>query len=350
MAPDTLTREKLQTNLPADQTAIAYAASVGHGVWFSRDLGASWARAHTPSGGIYNESRCWCLSCHPQRPDEVWQGTDQGLYRWRHREGHWRYIPSPLDGLHVLKIAQAPHDPDFIVAGTRPAAIFISRDGGRVWEKAPMDPGSECWFINTPRVTSIQFDPKEAETIWVTVEIAGVFVSRDGGKSWRQCNTGLRDPDVHNIVIVDEDGPRRVYCSTEVGLHVSHNNGESWEFQEVPAAGDLLYFRCMVRRADRSGVMFMSIGDKPSGLIGQLLRSRDFGRSWEQVILPQKPNTTIWWIYTNPADPDLIFCNTMFGEVFRSLDGGETWHRSDRVLGELREIAWHAVPNHLLAD
>ena len=35
----------------------AYAASIGHSIWFSHDLGESWNRAATPTGGIYNESR-----------------------------------------------------------------------------------------------------------------------------------------------------------------------------------------------------------------------------------------------------------------------------------------------------
>lgn len=36
----------------------AYAASVGHSVWFSDDTGESWSRAHTNTVGIDNESRC----------------------------------------------------------------------------------------------------------------------------------------------------------------------------------------------------------------------------------------------------------------------------------------------------
>ncbi len=323
---------------------VCYAASVGHSVWVSRDLGESWLRAPTPTGGIYNESRCWSLATHPARPDEVWSGTDQGIYVWRHSLARWNYLPSPMDGLHILKLARSPSDPDFIVAGTRPAEIFVSRDGGRSWQCGELPIGSECWFINTPRVTSIQFDPKEPETLWVMVEIAGIFRSRDGGKNWELLVEGLRDPDVHNLVIMDDHGDRVILCATEVGLHRSADNGASWEFQEVPAAGDLVYFRCMARRADQSGVIFMSIGDKPSGETGVLLRSRDFGATWEPVELPGRVNTTIWWIFANPEDPRLILCNSIFGEIFRSTDGGETWQRMDRFLGEIREIAWQAVP------
>jgi hypothetical protein len=35
-----------------------------------------------------------------------------------------------MDGMHILQIGQHPHDANLIVAGTRPAAIFISLDGG----------------------------------------------------------------------------------------------------------------------------------------------------------------------------------------------------------------------------
>lgn len=328
----------------SEQPMLCYAASVGHAIWFSDNLGESWLRAPTPSGGIYNESRCWCLSVHPARPDEVLAGTDQGLYRWRHSDQRWHYQPSPMDELQILKVAQAPDDPDFIVAGTRPAEIFTSRNGGRSWQRSSLPVASECWFINTPRVTSIQFDPKDSQVVWVTVEIAGIFRSDDGGQTWRACNEGLLDPDVHNLVIIDEIGPRRVLCSTEVGLHRSDDNGATWQFQEIPEAGPLVYFRCMARRADLGGVIFMSIGDKPSGETGRLLRSRDYGESWEVIDLPGRVNTTIWWITTGAANPDLVLACSIFGEIFRSEDGGETWSKPQRQLGELREIAFQPRP------
>ena len=100
------------------------------------------------------------------------------------------------------------------------------------------------------------------------------------------------------------------------------------------------YFRCVAKRADDSGVMFLSVGDKPSGERGMLFRSRDKGETWEVVDLPEPPNTTIWWIATNAADPNLIFFCTIFGQIFRSTDGGENWQKMRRELGELRMIAW----------
>ena len=98
------------------------------------------------------------------------------------------------------------------------------------------------------------------------------------------------------------------------------------------------------KRADDSGVMFLSVGDKPSGVTGMLFRSRDYGETWEDANLPTPVNSTIWWIATNPADPSLIFCHTIMGQIFRSIDGGETWEKLERELGEIRMIAWQETP------
>lgn len=318
---------------------VAYAASVGHSVWFSHDLGETWNRAHTETGGIYNESRCWCVSTHPALPGAVLSGTDLGVYRWDHEAARWNHLPSPMDGLHILQLAQHPDDPDFIVAGTRPAAVFVSEDGGRSWSRGPLGNASECGFINTPRVTSIQFDPAQPDTVWVTIEIDAIWRSRDRGRSWERLAQGLRTDDTHNLVIIDDDGPRRILCSTELGLHRSDDNGETWSFVDVPQA-PWPYFRCMARRPDDSGILFLSVGDRPSGETGLLLRSRDRGETWEDAGLPTPVNSTIWWIGANAADPMLIYCCTIMGQIFRSVDGGETWRKMARELGELRMIAW----------
>ncbi len=322
----------------------AYAASVGHSIWFSYDTGETWNRAHTNTGGIYNESRCWCVSVHPDRQGEVLSGTDLGVYRWDPAAARWNHVPSPMDRLHILQMAQAPHDPGIIFAGTRPAEIFRSLDDGRTWTRCRLGNSTECYFINTPRVTSIQFDPQEKDTVWVSIEIDGIFRSRDLGETWEKLNEGLVSDDTHNLVFFDrDDAGREILCSTEEGVHKSTDNGANWRLIEVPQTS-FVYMRCMERQANDSEIVFMSVGDKPSGETGMLLRSRDRGESWEHVELPGRVNSTIWSIGTNAADPDLVFCCTIMGQIYRSTDGGESWLKMERELGELRMIAWQPTP------
>ena len=319
----------------------AYAATM-QSVWFSQDEGVSWNRLLTPTGGYYNEARCWSVATHPQCPGEVLAGTDQGLYRYTAEKDRFDYIPSPMDDLHILQIERHPRDPNYIVCGTRPAEIFVSDDNGNNWTRCNLNAATECWFINTSRVTSIQFDPDDDDTIWITIEIDGVFRSTDRGKTWTRLVTGLVDCDTHDLVFLNEpDGNRTILCSTEAGVHKSIDNGENWSLIPVPIeVAPWVYWRSIRLRVDNKGVVLASVGDKPSGEAGVLLISSDSGETWRQTELSSPVNSTIWSIAVHPADPDLLFFATIFGQIYRSQNGGMSWQKMRRELGEIRMIAW----------
>ena len=320
----------------------AYAATM-QSVWFSEDEGTSWNRLLTPTGGFYNEARTWAVATHPARPGEVLAGSDQGLYRFSEATGRFDHIPSPMDNLHILKIAQSPDDPNFIVCGTRPAEVFFSEDNGATWTRSNLDASTECWFINTSRVTSLHFDPKDSDTIWMTVEIDGVFRSTDRGRTWKMIIRGLHDNDTHDLVFRDrQDGSRTVLCSTEDGVHRSDDEGETWTQLVIPEA-KWDYFRSLKQPAENSDTVIASVGDKPSGEAGQLLISKDFGESWAVCEMSHPANSTIWSIGTNAADESLLFAATIFGQIFKSTDGGESWQKMTRELGEIRMITWAPV-------
>ena len=320
----------------------AYAATM-QSVWFSEDEGGSWNRLLTPTGGFYNEARSWAVNAHPDRPGELLAGTDQGLYRYTETGKRFDHVPSPMENLHILKIAQDPRDPGFIVCGTRPAEVFISGDDGVNWQRANLNASTECWFINTSRVTSIHFDPRDQDTIWITVEIDGVFRSRDRGRSWEIVIRGLHDNDTHDLVFRDrEDGSRTILCSTEDGVHRSTDEGATWEQLKIPEA-KWDYFRSLKQPAENSDVVVASVGDKPSGEAGNLLISKDFGETWSVCDMSHPANSTIWSIGTNAADTGLMYAATIFGQIFRSTDGGESWVKLARELGEIRMITWAPV-------
>jgi len=317
----------------------AYAATM-QSVWFSEDEGLSWNRLPTPTGGFYNEARTWCVVVHKDRPGEVLTGSDQGLYRYTEEKKRFDYIPSPMDSLHIHQIAQDPHDPNFIVCGTRPGEIFISDDNGEHWTRSNFDASTECWFINTSRVTSIKFDPRDRDTIWVTVEIDGVFRSSDKGNTWELLIDGLHDNDTHGLVFRDyDDGSRQILCATEDGLHRSGDNGATWVRQDIPVA-EWSYFRSIRQPTTNSDLILATVGDKPSGEASALLISQDYGRSWQKATFSHEPNSTLWSIGSNIADASLLFAVTIFGQIFKSVDGGWTWEKIRRELGEVRMITW----------
>lgn len=317
-----------------------YIATGGMSTWYSNDRGETLDR-HWGNSGLYSESRVWALSWHPAAPGELLAGTDSGVYRLDRASNKWTHLPSPLDTLPIWSFARDPKDPDWILAGTQPAEIYRSQDRGKTWTPLGVGFARECPAVLVPRVTQILIDPEDTNAIWATVEIDGIWRSLDRGKTWTKHIAGVKSQDGHGAALVRKNGKRVVFLTTNEGLHVSHDDGETWEHRKL--AKPWQYQRNITPRADNSGVIFLTIGDNVPGSTGALMRSRDHGETWEDAGLDSDTMSTPWCVATNPADPNLIFVCTIFGKLYRSVDGGESWTKLPRELGETRSLIW--LPN-----
>ena len=153
---------------------------------------------------------------------------------------------------------------------------------------------------------------------------------------------GSMNNDTHDLVFRKVNGAKTILCSTEDGVHRSTDEGASWKQLQIPNA-KWDYFRSLKQPSENSDVVLASVSDKPSGEAGQLLISRDFGESWAEAEMSHPPNSTIWSIGTNPTNEALLYCATIFGQIFKSTDGGERWQKMRRELGEVRMITWAPV-------
>ena len=159
-------------------TPRLYIGTAGLSVWYSDDLGETLQRFWGTSG-MYSETRVWALAAHPQRPGELLAGTDSGIYRLDIAGGKWTHLPSPMDSLCIWSVARSPHDPDLILAGTRPPGIFRSTDGAKTWERVKAPLPETCPAVMKPRVTQITFDPDDPDLVFAGLEIGGVWRSTD---------------------------------------------------------------------------------------------------------------------------------------------------------------------------
>src|SRR5205807_2593045 len=135
-------------------------------------------------------------------------------------------LDSPMNAVHVWKVAIDPTDPQTIFAGTRPAALFRSTDGGGHWDKLPADMAEECPNVRIPRVTALTVDPSDHRMVWAGVEVDGVRRSRDRGETWTRV-AGVDDPDIHDTAI-SINGAKTVLTSTPREIFASTDGGESW--------------------------------------------------------------------------------------------------------------------------
>ena len=219
--------------------------TVGSGLWLSPDGGDSVATGCAT--GCTSESRVFGLTVHPTEPRTVFAGADDGIYRSRDGGQSFTRLDSPMNASDVWRIAIDPTDPDIIFAGTRPAALFRSTDGGRNWRKLPAEIVDECPNVGVPRVTALTVDPSDPRVVWAGIEVDGVRRSTDGGESWSRITNGIYDLDIHDIAVT-VNGATTVLTSTPGEIFASADRGESWQGLGMRDQFCLRYCRIWRRR------------------------------------------------------------------------------------------------------
>jgi hypothetical protein len=110
--------------------------------------------------------------------------------------------PCGLAGKIIKSLAVSPHDPKIMYAGTKPASLYLSKDGGCSWQELAgfrRIPWRGWWFspAETPfqaYVNAITMSPTDPDVVLAGVEFGAVVRSKDGGRTWSGHRSGaLRD-------------------------------------------------------------------------------------------------------------------------------------------------------------
>jgi photosystem II stability/assembly factor-like uncharacterized protein len=320
-----------------------YVGSDGHAVWFSDDLGATWVRPNSLSG-LYLEVAVRGFASHASDARTLLAATSHGLMRWDEYDSLWSATTFPSKD--VWAVAQSEKNPDVIYAGTCPASVYRSSDRGKSWQPCKLPNLAQFSDINRgpTRVTQILFDPLDDKTIWVTVEIGGIYRSTDDGETWTLLTQGLVSADIHGVLATpDAQGRRLMMATTNRGLHYSRDGGDTWTFVQLDSPWQ--YTRFVQLRLDGFKRIFLANGDWPPGSTGRLLVSDDAGQTWNEHGLPAETNSSVWCFGMNAADPQLVYVLTSLGQLFISQDGGDTFRKIKREFGSVRSVHWRPVPD-----
>lgn len=150
--------------------------------------------------------------------------TEDGVYISETAGESW--VRAGLNVRNIRIIVQHPIDPKILMVGTEDNGLYISADGGKVWEKRDTGVVHATFYI-------IAFDPNNPETIYAGGFQTGVYKSIDGGKKWKHTFNGLGNLDIHGIAVVPGDS-NVVYAGTmNAGIYKSVDGGISWEYAGV---------------------------------------------------------------------------------------------------------------------
>jgi photosystem II stability/assembly factor-like uncharacterized protein len=315
-----------------------YVGTIGEGLFRSLDGGETFART---CDGMFVECHVRALAVHPHDANVIFLGSEQGLFRTSDGANQWSRVESPLDGRQIWCILLAPHRPDTMLVGTRPAGLFLSEDGGNSWSMPVARMLQNCPRILHTRVTCLAADPEEPKTFWAGVEIDGIFRSRDSGRTWESVGQGLSSRDIHSLAFAAAGNGRwNMLAATNNDLNLSTDRGETWQPMGIGKVMPWSYCRTLGQPIGRAEQLLLGNGDAPPGSAGLIARSTDGGRTWAPAHMPGRANSTIWNFAVHEADPSLIYAASVSGEIYRSTDAGQSWMKLAREFGEIRALAW----------
>ena len=131
----------------------------------------------------------------------------------------------------VYTLAESPHEPGVIWAGSDDGLLHITRDGGANWtEITPPDLGDWCMF------NMIEPSPHDKATAYVSATryknddyAPYVFKTTDYGESWTLIVDGIADDHFCRVIREDPHREGLLYLGTEFGLYISFDAGASWQ-------------------------------------------------------------------------------------------------------------------------
>ena len=178
------------------------------------------------------------------REGVILAGTTDGVFRSEDEGQTWEEAGNGLATRHVRWMAFHPDVSDLEFAGTEPAEIFVSHDGGDSWRSCP-----EVAQLRDRFRWSLPYSPEagcvrgfafHGSRAYAAVEVGGVLISDDRGETWRLAkgSDGKPDlegppepfvyPDVHSLE-VHPSSPDLVYAPTGGGFYRSNDGGKTWK-------------------------------------------------------------------------------------------------------------------------
>lgn len=211
---------------------------------------------------------------------------------------HWRLL-GPFRGGRVLAVSGVPGEPQHFYFGAVNGGVWETTDAGRTWQPIFDDQpvasiGALALAPSDPKILYV--GTGEADMRSDIAQGAGVYRSRDGGKTW--AFAGLRDSQQIGRILVDPRDAARVFVAAlghpygpnaERGVFRSSDGGAHW--QKVLGKDD-----------DTGAIDLVFQPDDPQVLYAALWQTR-------------RPP---WNVYPPSSGPG--------SGLYQSLDGGDHWH------------------------
>ena len=226
------------------------------------------------------------------------------------------------EGGDVRALASDPSHPERLYLGTTDGAIFTSRDAGANWEQRGVAGEKQAAVV-----TAIIVDPRNSARLYAATwtreaagEGGGVFLSDDGGKSWR--DSGLTRHAVRALAQSASD-PAILVAGALDGVFLTRDSGGSWE--RITSAGitDLRNFDSLAIDPRDPQIIY-------AGTFHLAWKTSDGGKHWAPIHAGMIDDSDVLSLTLDARNPRRIFASACSG-IYRSEDGGAAWEKIEGI-------------------
>ncbi len=220
----------------------------GTSVHKSNDNGLSWQAL---SGGLPSdeEFNVYVIAVAPSDSQRVYLGTNlhdwanphpdahgtaKGVFRSTDGGARFEAVNTGLSELNVLSLAVHPSDPDTVYAGTVAEGrgrLFKTTDGGATWTRIDqglpaMDVHAIALWPQDPEVIVVGLGQNVQAGTGLPVAGAGIYVSEDGGRSWRDATGPLQGRERVVMTLAFSADGNVLYAGTDDGIFRGQVRGQ----------------------------------------------------------------------------------------------------------------------------
>lgn len=243
----------------------------GH-IFMSANAGQQWQERST---GLPLPDPLYALSLDNEGK-RLYAATEKGLFVSTDAAQHWQTLISPSSGLPSASYTTLFFDPTAghaIYAGTAQHGIFMSSDGGVTWRT------TSSGLPQGATVNDLAFDP-ELHQLWAaTASPTGMYRSTDRGASWHAFMSGLPSNVTINAVqaaAASGGAQGLLYAGTNQGFFRSEDAGAHWQRSQMPLAETSIHTILVDFRNTSASTVYI-------GTDVGALRSDDKGQNWQSI-------------------------------------------------------------------
>ena len=321
--------------------------------------GKSMARAELGERGwsvinTLEQRKINCIVVDPSQREKVYLATQtKGVLLSDDAGKTWRGLG--LEGIPVKALAIDPQDPHTLYAGGKPVSLYVSHDGGQTWTELPaLRLAKRWWWFSpadppgmTPYVSDLTISPTDPKVILAGIEAGAVLRSEDGGQSWSKHLKGA-DRDPHSVKFHSADGRWAYEAGGVRGPALSQDGGKTWS-KPLEGLGPKYGWR-VAADPMQPEIWYLSASEQPNLLKGEfappghqdgqarahIYRKRG-DNPWEQLAggLPEPLDYMAYDLVTVANEPGGLYAGLANGEVWHSVDYGDTWQCLPFNLGRI---------------